>query len=462
MKNSYLIILLSCFCLGSCDKFDDEINTNPNLPSEASGTQLIANAELFLPGLSSSPQGEFMAQYLAETQYVGASLYPEESTSFYGLYQGPLKNLETVLTSDELSANQGPIANQKAVAKILKAYFYWNITDRWGDVPYTEALKGSDNFTPKYDTQEFIYNSLFQELEEANNMIVSGAITDDIIYGGNMSKWKKLGNTIHLLMALRLSEVDPEKAGEEFNKALAAGVMTSNDDNLVFKHLADANNQNYWFGQIVNQNREWWALTETLVEEMKPVNDPRLQVYGNPARANGEFIGLKFGEEENIGTEEFSLLGSEIYTQDAPVNLVTYAQSLFAMAEASERGWINDDTETFYNKAIEQSVLQWTGSDDGLEQLLSNSQIAFDPNRAIEQISRQRYVHLFMFGYEAWSEMRRTGYPENLVSPAGSAIPTRLSYPENESFTNATNYNEAVQRQFGGVDSIYGVVWWDE
>lgn len=123
MKNSYLIIVLSCFLLGSCDKFDDEINTNPNLPSEASGTQLIANAALYLPGLSSSPQGEFMAQYLAETQYVGGSLYPEGSTSFYGLYQGPLKNLETVLVSEDLSANQGPVANQKAVAKILKAYF---------------------------------------------------------------------------------------------------------------------------------------------------------------------------------------------------------------------------------------------------------------------------------------------------------------------------------------------------
>lgn len=462
MKNRYIIIMLLCLGLGSCDKFDEEVNTNPNLPSEASGTQLIANASLFLPGLSSSPQGEFMAQYLAETQYVGVSLYPQQSTSFYSLYEGPLMNLQEVLTSDELSGAQGPVENQRAVAKILKAYFFWSITDRWGDVPYTEALQGLNNFTPQYDTQEFIYNSLFMELKEANDMIVSGNISDDIVYGGDMDKWKKLGNTIRLLMALRLSEVDPGKAGDEFNSALSDGVFTSNDDNLVFNHLTDANNENYWFGQVVNQNREWWALTENLVETMKPVNDPRLPVYGDPARATGEYIGLAFGEEDNIGTEEFSLLGSNIIAQDAPVFLVTYAQVLFALSEAAEREWINEDAENYYNMAVEASIEQWTGTTEGVDDFLNNPEVAFDADNAIESIATQRWVHLYMHGYEAWAEWRRTGYPDNLVEPGGAAVPARLSYPDNEAFNNEENYNEAVQRQFGGEDSIYGNVWWDE
>jgi hypothetical protein len=462
MKNRYIILLFVSFLLGSCDNFDDEINVNPNLPSEASGTQLIANATLYLPGLSSSPQGNFMAQYLAETQYVGLSLYPEQSTSFYSYYQGPLMNLQEVIDSDDLSGNQGPVANQKAVAKILRAYFFWNVTDRWGDIPYTEALQGSDNFTPAYDTQEFIYNDLFEELEEASNMIVSGSISDDIIYGGNMSKWQKLGNTIRLLMALRLSEVDPAKGQQEFNAALSAGVFTSNEDNLVFRHLEDANNQNYWFNQVVNQNREWWALSEGLVDIMKPVDDPRLQVYGDPARATGEFTGLRFGEEDEIGTEEFSLLGADIFAQDAPVYLVTYAQVLFAMAEAAARDWIDGDPEELYNSAVESSMLQWTGSTDGVNEFLDSPEVAFDSNNAIESIAVQRYVHLYMFGYEAWSEWRRTGFPDNLVEPNGAPVPNRLSYPDNESFNNEANYNEAVQRQFGGSESIYGKVWWDE
>ncbi len=88
MRN-IIAMLLGCLLAIGCNKFGD-LNVNPNLPSQASGTQLIANAALALPGLSSAPSGEFSAQYLSETQYPGASLYPEGGTSFYGLYQGPL------------------------------------------------------------------------------------------------------------------------------------------------------------------------------------------------------------------------------------------------------------------------------------------------------------------------------------------------------------------------------------
>ncbi|MCC9136384.1 SusD/RagB family nutrient-binding outer membrane lipoprotein [Pontibacter silvestris] len=443
-----------------------ELNVNPNLPSEASGTQLIANAELSLPSLSASPTGEFLAQYLAETQYVTASLYPAGGTSFYWLYQGPLMNLQTVLINAEnLDGNEGPVANQLAVAKILQAYYMWHITDRWGDVPYTEALQGADNFTPAYDTQEYIYNNLFTLLDEANEQIVSGNISNDIIYGGDMAKWKKLGNTIHLLMALRLSEVDPVKGQEEFNKALAAGIMTSNDDNLVFHHLANANNQSYWYSQWVTQNREWWALTETLVGEMKPVADPRLEVYGQPARKTGEYIGLNFGETVNMNTEDYSLLGTAIYAQDAPVYLVTYAQALFAQAEAAKRGWITGgdaEAEAYYNEAVKQSVMQWTGSNEGAEELLSQPGIAYNPANAIEQIATQRWIHLFMHGYEAWAEWRRTGYPDNLVTPGGKAVPRRQMYDALEASLNAANYNAALQRQFNGEDGLYGRVWWDQ
>jgi len=464
MKKLYMALLLAGVAFGSCNKFDDEINRNTNLPSKASATQLLANAMLSLPGLSSSPQGEFMAQYLAETQYVSASQYPDGSTSFYGWYQGPLMNLETVLTSKELTAV--PTDNQLAVAKILKAYYFWNITDRWGDVPYSQALKGTQDFTPEYDSQESIYNALFGLLDEANGAITTTtALPGDLVYNGDMSKWKKLGNTIHLLMALRLSEVNATKGAAEFTKAMNQGIMTSNADNLVFKHLADANNQNYWYDQVVNQKREWWALTKTLVDYMRPLNDPRLPVYGK-TNTSGQYVGLDFGTTVGIpNTTGVSLLGAAIYRQDAPIYLVTYAQALFALAEAAKRGWITGGdavAKTNYDLAIEQSFRQWTGGTTGLSAYLANSGVTYNPARAIEQISTQRYVHLFMHGYEAWAEWRRTGYPNNLVMPTGRAVPTRLGYPDNEAFNNATNYQAAIQRQFSGANTQYGKVWWDK
>lgn len=462
MKKTHISIILFTLLIIACNKFDEDINITTNEPSQVSGMQLIAQAQLSLPGLSSSPQGEFMAQYLAETQYVGVSLYPEESTSFYPWYQGPLADLQAVLTSEDLNANEGPIANQMAVAMILKSYYFWNLTDRWGDIPYTEALKGNENFTPVYDTQESIYLDLFEQLKQATQMMVSGDLSNDIIYGGNISKWEKFANSTRLLMALRLSEVNPALAQSEFNSALNDGVFTSNDDNFVFHHLAEANNENYWYDQVVNRNREWWALTEGLVSIMKPVDDPRLEVFGNPNRTQGQYIGLTFGEEDQIGTEEYSLLGDALYAQDASIHLMTYAQISFALAEAAHYGWISGDAELYYNQAIESSLEQWTGSSAAAQSFLAQPDIAFNQGNALEQIATQRWVHLFMFGYEAWSEWRRTGYPSNLVQPNGVAVPTRLAYPDNEVFNNEENYKQAVDRQFGGEDPIHGTLWWDQ
>lgn len=459
MKNLFIsITLIALTIFSSCDLVEfNNINNNPNQPSDADAPQLIANAMLSLPGLSSSPNAQFMAQYLAETQYVDASLYPEGGTSFYGWYQGPLVNLKT---AEEVATTE----NQEAVARILKAYIFWNITDRWGDIPYSEALQGTEEFTPVYDTQESIYEDLFAELKAAADQIdISGTLSNDIIYEGDMNKWVKLSNSIRLIMALRLSEVNATLAETEFNDALNDGVFESNEDNFMFRHLADANNQNYWYGQIVDPPiREWWALTVSLVNLMNPYNDPRLPVYGNEVRNGGGYTGLMFGEEDSIGTEDYSLLGSDIYAQDAPVYLVTYAEILFARAEAAALNWTTEDPVTNYNSAIENSIAQWTGDASLATAYLAQPDIVYDAGNAVEQISTQRYIHLFMHGYQAWAEWRRTGYPDNLVQPNGNAVPLRQSYTSDEALNNTENYEEAIQRQFGGQNSIYGRLWWDQ
>ena len=460
MKKSYYRYryLAYLVLLASCNNFDEEINKNPNQPSTALPPQLLASAMLSLPELSSSPEGEFMAQYLAEAQYVNASLYPQASTSFYWIYREPLIDIQTVLNTTE-------VAGYRMIANILKSYFFWHITDRWGDVPYREALQGLEELTPYYETQEAIYDDIFSVLEDVNSTTVLGSMPNDIMYEGDFSKWKKLANTMRLLMALRLSNIDPVKGEQEFNKALTDGVLESNEDNFVFKHLANANVQNYWYGQIEVQSREWWTLTAGLVDKMKPVDDPRLPVYGNPNRTAGEYVGQLYGDVENFDTEEYSLLGSPIWEQDAPVYLVTYAQVLFAKAEAAKLGWIPGDdveAEANYSLAIENSILQWTGSTDGTTELLAQPDVAYDAGNAMKLIGTQRWLHLFMHGYEAWAEWRRTGFPDDLVSPGGVEVPRRQMYVDAEQFNNTDNYKEAVQRQFGGAESLYGRIWWDK
>lgn len=465
MKKLILLITVIAFVVSGCDMltFDKGINKDPNSPSQAEPSQLIANAMLSLPGVSSSPDAQYNAQYLSEIIYVDESLYPQTTTSFYWLYQGPLINLQTAIDN-----SKNP--NEIAVAKILKSYYYWHMTDRWGDIPYSEALEGVKNFTPAYDTQKAIYDSLFITLKEASGQIqTSGTLDSDIIFNGDMEKWRKLSNSIRLLMALRLSEVNAQKAQQEFNDALDDGVMTSNDNNFVFQHMATEQNENYWYNQIVRQSREWWALSERFLQMMRPTNDPRLSVYADTTNAatdtvsnnNREYVGLPFGTPEGGNTSDYSLLGADIHEQDAPVYLLTYAQVLFAKAEAAERDWTNENAEINYNAAIEASIEQWTGSDAGVQSYLSQPEVTYDPTNGIEMISNQRYIHLFMHGYEAWAHWRRTGYPDNMVKPQGRNVPLRQSYTSDEELNNTENYEEAVERQFGGENTIYGRLWWD-
>ena len=143
---------------------------------------------------------------------------------------------------------------------------------------------------------------------------------------------------------------------------------------------------------------------------------------------------------------------------------MTYAQVLFAQAEAAKLGWIagGDATaEEKYNMAISASMNQWGADTSELDEFMMQPEIAYNPAKAIEQIATQRWVHLFMHGYEGWAEYRRTGYPNNMVAPGGAEVPKRQIYIETEQFNNTANYNEAVQRQFGGSESLYGNVWWD-
>ena len=436
-KYSIYFILSALVMLASCKKFDGSMNIDPNSPTKASGTQLIASAERWLSDISSSPYGVHYPQHLSNTSFTDNSRYTSINFDFSPWYRGPLKDLQTVLESP-LDANEGPVANQYAVARILKAYFFWHITDRWGDVPYSEALKGKD-------------------------------IKNDIVFNGDINKWKKFGNTIHMLMALRLSKVDAAKGTAEFNKALANGIMASNADNFTYTHLADAANENYWYNSFTRLGRNWFAVSKPIVDFMQPLADPRLPVFANK-NTGGNYVGLPYGlpGSTTVIINNFSLLGSGLRLQNSPVYLVTYAQALFAKAEAAKLGWIpggDVDAKINYDLAITNSIGQWTATTSTAAAYLAQVGVVYDPANAIQQIATQRWVHLFLHGYEAWAEWRRTGFPVLVAAPGanGDQIPRREGYPLIEASNNTANYNAAVAAfPYGGTDGLNARVWWDK
>jgi hypothetical protein len=493
----------------ACKKFDSDINVNPNLPTVPSNAQLLTYALNRLPGVIDPTPGAtstgieasplLYVQYWSEKPYTDDSRYLNVNFNFYDLYAGGLENLQTILNAKTFNVNDGSEANQKAVARIVRAYYFWHITDRWGDVPYSDALKGVENFTPKYDSQKDIYYDLMKELKEAAAQIDNGnPVAGDVLYNGNMDNWRRLANTMRLLMALRLSKADPAKGKQEFTDALNNGVFTDNSQSAVYVHLTDANNQNYWYyvTSSTGQNRPWFWASKTLVDYMKPLGDPRLKIYADTT-ANGDYNGLTYGLDGNavgdVPSASISFIGVHVRTQNAPTYLVTYPQVLFAVAEADKLGWLpggDADAAAKYKAAIEASVRQWNrisykgyndktdnqvektpydpkdaGDTTGLAAYMAQPGVAYDAANGLKQICYQRWLHLYMNGYEAWAEWRRTGYP--LLEPApdnnNTAIPRRQAYPTKEPNINTVNYKAAIAAQpgFNGKDDLNGRVWWD-
>ncbi len=237
MRKLIMLIALG-IALNGCDKFEDT-NISPTLLTEASTKALLTNSqqsisELVLGGVASSRLAALYVQHLSEGPYPGPSLYNDRNLSFATWYTGPLYNLQTIINynnSGSAAANgNGSKNNQIAVARILKAYFYLLMTDKWGDIPYMEALKGNEAYSPVYDKQQNIYNDLFKELTEAVNQInlAESKVVGDVMLNGDMAAWKRFANTIRMVMALRLSVKDPAKGKTEYAAALAAGVISSN------------------------------------------------------------------------------------------------------------------------------------------------------------------------------------------------------------------------------------------
>jgi len=469
-----IIAFAGLYLAAGCTKFEDNINVSPNKPVVAYNADLFTYAMRYVSNTAESPQGALYTQQLSETQYTDASRYVNIAFDWSSWYADPLMNLQTIINrpiNPSTEAAEGSAKNQMAVARILRAFFYWHMTDRWGAIPYSKALQGTANFTPEYTSQKDVYFDLMKELKEAAAQIDAGTgVKGDFLYNKDMSKWKKLANSMRALMALRISKVDATKGKAEFADALAGGLLASNADNFVYPHQLETANQNYWFGVL--KTAELYAPSDVLVNYMTEA-DPRLKTYANKNKLTpAAYVGMPYGLANSdavvvsgTGTSKVSTMGANIRKQNTSTQIITFAQILFAKAEAAKLGWIpGDDAEAKanYEAAITNSIIQWNGDNTGAAAFITTPAIAYDPANSIKQIAYQRWVHLYMNGYEAWAEWRRTGFPTLTPAPnnGGALIPTRQGYPSKEFTLNSVNYEKA-KADMGGKDDLTGKVWWD-
>lgn len=471
------VLVMGIMLLVSCDDFGN-LNVDPNNPSQVRTELLLTNVQRNISNVSGSVIGNLWVQYMAETQYDDDSRYSSTSFDFNGWYTGSLKDLQTIidLNSDEATRDDalsgGSNANQLAAARIMRAYFFNVITDRWGMLPYSEALQGSENFSPAYDSQEDIYIDLLKELKEAVDQIDGGAgVNGDILFDGNMAEWAQFANSLRARIALRMADTNQASLAEsEFVDAVNDGLIT---EDVMYPYLGEAANQNPWFERFIT--RTDYAISDVMAVYMKDLEDHRILKYADPAPDEytpgteitfEDIIGMPYSVDNpgDITNSSISFPGQAIRAQDAPLPIITVSELHFAMAEAVERNWMTGSAEDYYLSAIEASWNQWGVYDEAdFTNFVSNPEVEYDSAVWDEKIGNQKWVALYPNGYEAWAEWRRLDYPE--LTPHGfplnesGEIPRRHVYPTSESQINEDNYNDAVSAQ--GPDTPDTSLWWD-
>jgi hypothetical protein len=481
MKKKLIYALTGFFLMGAagCSKLEDfgDTNVNPAATTEPILAALLTNAQASMGAYASQTRGGLYAQYFSETQYTDVSLYSIPQLSFTGEYSGTLNDLQMII-------NKNTNKNMSTVAKILQQYVFWHITDRWGDVPYSEALTGKS--TPKYDSQEEIYKGMIAKLKAAVNEFDNSLITGDVLCNGDVAQWKRVANSMRLLMSLQLSKRYPAADGYaalEFKSALAdaAGVITTNAQNFKVDYPGGNYKNNWWNAY---NGRKDYAESKTMTDLLSSLGDSRANVFGGVTEIQGaansataSTVGMPYGIVR-ASAEAFTsanagwarILRGDFRTEDADVVLISAGQIALARAEAADKGWTAESLSTMYTTGITLAFEQWGLSVPA--NYLAQGTVALGAAGTATnagKIATQRYISFYPNGLQGWNIWRKTGFPA--LTPAPDAtndpkeIPRRYTYASSESTTNGANLQAAVTRQFGTAnltgDKMNARVWWD-
>ncbi len=392
--------------------------------------------------------------------------------------------------------------------RIMKVILFHRMTDQYGDIPYSEAGLGFIEGIgyPKYDDQQSIYMDMLKELKEAAETLstLSGSqiATADLMYGGDIAKWRKFAYSLMLRLGMRLSKVDPSTAQTWVNTAITGGLFESNSDNGIIEHPdgEETNGSIDGFAKIiVHEDPSAYRLSESFINLLKNSNDPRLPLIATvceePSHKIGsgrwqlgdttfsKQLGMPNGYDTNNedtdiskapnwtgNKNDYSVICRYTFSKrDAPTFVLTYAENQLLLAEAAHRGWISGSAKEYYDRGVKAAMQQFsqfgiTGIPDSrIDQYLTEN--AFDATKALEQINTQYYIVTFSDEYETFANWRRSGYPvlktvNYYNNVTNGTIPRRFTYPNNESARNETNYNTAVAKLKNG-DAMTSRVWWD-
>lgn len=460
----------------SCKKDLAGINKNPNAAENPQPDYLLTATQKITSDLYWGADNNFnstllIIQHWAKIQYTEPDRYIFSNSSFTSLwttgYAQSITNLNTILQMPAEKAND----NYKGVAIILRSWIFQLLTDAYGNIPYKQAGDIDKYLTPEYNTQKDVYFGLLDELKTAGaSLNTSGAaINGDIIYGGNIGRWKKLANALRLRIALRIADREPEKAREVIHEVLndAGGLISSIEETARFVYTTppQQNPVATWF-----DTRDDFRVGKTLVDKLYALNDPRLPIYANKPTdlSVTNYVGVPSGltnsDANNLGFAKTSKPGSYFSAATAPSVIISYAEVLFNRAEAAARGFTTENAEALYNQAIKASFNQYGITDATvINNYIAQAAVQYNPANFKKSIGEQKWIALFGQGLEAFAEWRRLDYPQLTAGAAGvldGKIPVRFIYPGAEQALNKENYSKAVANQ--GSDNLLTKLWFDQ
>lgn len=455
----------------SCDKDFEELNTNPNNPTAVPSELLLGNiirntGNIMYSTFNGGDMGSCWAQHFAKVQYNDEARYEPRESSLTAVWSG----LYETVASDAnqmyiLAGEEGNLVNQ-GVAQTMKAYSMLLLTDLYGNVPFTEALQGAVNIAPVYDSQATVYNGCLALLDEAMVLLnpANGDLdsSQDIIYGGDVSKWRKFAASLKFRALMRMSAKDL-RAGEMLALVNSGNLFSSSDDEAKLVYLSAAPNANPIYETVVFGTRGEWKINSEVVDRMTALNDNRLPVVAQVNDAGiyrGKPSGIADVPSNDYSYANVSALGEFYLAPELPAVFLSYTELQFLLAEAAKKGYINGGdsaASSYYQAGIASSFADNDGASMGG---YYSGSVVYTPGNALEQIATQKWFGLYGQGMEAWTEWRRTGYP--MLTPAQDGaineIPSRYRYPVIEASLNAANYSAAASAMGG--DNLTSPVWW--
>ncbi|MCP4122341.1 MAG: SusD/RagB family nutrient-binding outer membrane lipoprotein [Bacteroidetes bacterium] len=495
---------ISLFIL-SCTKDFDEINSNPNVAEKVEPDYLFPYA------ISESADLLYRIDFDAGWTYgmywtVSGGAFPRLGYTDNTLrdwwrrfYERPLLSLDHI----ELQFGEDPnYTNRVAISNIWESYLYSQMVSYWGPVPYSQALNGEENVP--YDDEASIFASLLDSLKIAAETLDENGDTysskADLIFAGDIAKWKKFANSLRFRLAMQVSKAAPELAEANITELLAdeEALMVSNEDNALFQWYEGSQQWNPMYQQFVySPIFRKLNVSEFMMMFMLPYEDPRLSVYAEPAATTGDFSGrplshssipqgvfVETNPHSGLSENDYSIPGSMWFAEDAFFAIMNFDEICFLKAEAAILGYNTaKNPQDYYYEGIDASLLRlgkegkaeiykatkgikWGTRGEGMTDWLGN--YSSEIKNVYKQIIVQRWLATYPRGMDVWSLFRRTDLielpilysanPENKEMPINARIPERFKYPSEERIYNADGYDGGLQA-LGAGDLQYTELW---